>query len=123
MLNNNTVYDDQSADSSNPSALQTQQTQHLEVAQALPMRLQTLDLARHTVIAPDEKRYVVGTFDDTRVGNGYVTDVYPQQNGYLTLVRLILAHFSSPSPQEAMKRHMAIIEAIQDGRIDELHAK
>jgi hypothetical protein len=120
---NNTVYDDQSGDSSNLTTLQTHQTQHVEIAQVLPMRLQTLDLARHTVIAPDGRSYVVGTFDDTRVHHGYVTDVFPQQNGYLTMVRLTIAHFSSPTPQEAMKRHMAVVQAIQEGRIDELLAK
>jgi hypothetical protein len=123
MLNNHTVFEDQFSDSSNPTALQTQQSQHVEVSQALPMRHQTLDLARHTVIAPDGKRYVVGTYDDTRVGNGYVTDVYPQQNGYLTLIRLTVKRFSSPTPQEAMKRHMAVVKAIQEGRIDELLAQ
>ncbi len=123
MQHNKTIYDDQSADSSNPTALQTQENQHMEVAQALPMRHQTLDLARHTVVAPNGKRYVVGTFNDTRVGNGYVTDVFPQQNGYLTMVRLTLFHFSSPTPQEAMKRHMAVIQTIQEGKIDELLTK
>jgi hypothetical protein len=123
MLNNNSVYDDRFSDTANPSALQNQQSPDIEVAQAVPMRLQTLDLARHTVIAPDGRRFVVGTFDDTRVGNGYVTDVYPQQNGYLTLVRLTLAQFSSPTPQEALKRHMAVVQAIQEGRIDEILAK
>src|SRR5512135_2877585 len=59
----------------------------VSIPDAAPVRLQTLDLARHVAIAPDEKRYVVATFDDHRVGNGFVTAIYPQQNDYLTLIQ------------------------------------
>ncbi len=102
------------------AALQPRTTQNIEIAKALPMHLQALDLARHAVIAPDEKRYVVATFDDTRLGRGYITTVYPQQHGYLTLVRLRIAEFSSATPEEAIKRHIAVVQAIQQGKISEL---
>lgn len=92
--------------------------QALDVANAFPMRLQTLDLARHTVVALDGKRFVVATFDDTHLGHGYVTSIYPQQNGYLTLIRLMITQRSSPTPQEAMKTHWAMVEAVQQGKID-----
>ena len=73
------------------AALQQQQSRAVEIPDALPMRLQVPDLARHTVIAPDGKRYVVATFDVRRVGRNYVTAIYLQQNGYLILVRLTIA--------------------------------
>ena len=90
----------------------------VDISHVLPMRLQTLDLDRETVIAPDRKRYVVGTFDDRRIGRGYITGIYPQQNNYLTLVRLPVAELSSPNPDEAMNRHAAVIQAILQGRLD-----
>ena len=95
------------------------QTRTVEIANALPMRPQALDLARHTIIAPDEKRFVVATFDDRRLERGYVTAVYPQQNDYLTLIRLVLAEFRSETPDEAVKRHISVAQAIQQGRLHE----
>ncbi len=95
------------------AALQQQQSYAVELLDALPMRLQVLDLARHTVIAPDGKRYVVATFDDRRLGRNYVTAIYPQQNDYLTLVRLTIAEFSSPNPEEAIQRHISVAQTIQ----------
>ncbi len=94
-------------------------TRSVVIPDALPMRLQTLDLARHTVIAPDDRRYVVATFNDTRLGNGYVTAVYPQQNNYLTLIRLRLYEFSSATPDEALQRHIALAQAIQQGKLQD----
>ena len=90
------------------------------VPNAPPIRLQTLDVARHVAIAPNGKRYVVATFNDTRLGNGIVTDVYPQQNEYLTLVRIIVCSFSSQTEDEAVQRHVSVIQAIQQGRLNEL---
>lgn len=91
----------------------------VEVPNAPPVRLQTLDLARHIAIAPDGKRYVVATFDDTRVNRGYVTAVYPQQNGYLTLVRLVLCELSSETPAQAVQQHISLVQTIQQGRLNE----
>lgn len=91
----------------------------VDITHVLPMRLQTLDLDRETVIAPDGKRYVVCTFDDQRIGRGYVTAIYPQQNGYLTLVRLPVAELSSANPDDAMNRHTAVIQAILQGRLND----
>ncbi|MBV9229089.1 MAG: hypothetical protein JOZ18_07230, partial [Chloroflexi bacterium] len=67
----------------------TDQTYTVEIPNAFPVRLQTLDLARHTAVAPNGKRYVVATFNDNHLNRGYITAVYPQQNGYLTLLRLV----------------------------------
>ena len=91
--------------------------QAVDLSHVLPMRLQTLDLDRETVIAPDGKRYVVGTYDDRRLGRGYITAIYPQQNGYLTLVRLPLAEVSSDNPDSAMNRHATVIQAILQGHL------
>jgi hypothetical protein len=93
----------------------------VEIANALSMRLQALDLARHTVIAPNLKRYVVATFDDTRIGRGYVTAVYPQQNDYLTLIRLPVLEVTYKTPEDAIKRHIAVAQAIQKGKLKELN--
>ena len=101
-------------------ASQFHQTRAVEIADALPMHLYVLDLARHTVIAPDGDRYVVATFDDTSLGHGYVTAIYPQQNGYLTLIRLTVREFSAATPVEAIKRHIAAAQTIQQGKIKEL---
>lgn len=95
-------------------------TRTVTVPNAPLVRLQTLDLARHVAIAPNGKRYVVATFDDTRIGNGIVTIVYPQQNDYLTLVRLPVCSFSSQSEEEAVQRHIATVQAIQQGRLNDL---
>ncbi len=111
MVNNDALEHEQAV------AAQTQ-PRGVDVARVLPMRLQTLDLDRETVIAPDGKRYVVGTFDDRRIGRGYITAIYPQQNGYLTLVRLPLAELSSETPDEAMNRHSSVIQAILQGRLN-----
>lgn len=78
-----------------------------------------IDLARHAVTAPDGRQYVVATFDDTRAGNGYVTAVYPQQSGYLTLVRLVVCEYSSETRQAAAQRHLELATAIQQGRLDD----
>ncbi len=92
----------------------------VEIPHTLPVRLQTLDLDRHVAIAPDGKRYVVATFDDRRLKRGYVTALYPQQNGYLTLIRLTLAEVSSETPEQAMQRHVEIVQAIQQGKINKI---
>lgn len=102
-----------------PFTLQPQHARAVEIANALPMHLQTLDLARHTIIDPDGNRYVVATFDDCHLGRGYVTAIYPQQNDYLTLVRLTIAEFSSPTPEEAIQRHITVAQALQQGRVKE----
>ena len=95
----------------------TAQRWEVDIPAALPVRLQTLDLARHVAIAPDGKRYVVATFDDTRLERGYVTSIFPQQNGYLTLIRLTLYETRSQTPQQAVELHINIVEAIQQGKI------
>lgn len=92
----------------------------VEIAGAAPVRLQTLDLARHVAIAPDGKRYVVATFDDQRLGRGYVTAIYPQQNGYLTLFRLVMREESSETPEQALQLHVNWVKAIQQGKIQEI---
>lgn len=91
----------------------------LNIPNAAPVRFQTLDLARHIAITPNGRRYVVATFDDTRMQRGLVTAIYPQQNGYLTLVRLPVHEFSSEDPDQALQRHIAVIQAIQQGRLKE----
>ena len=95
-------------------------TRAVTITNAPPIRLQTLDLARHVAIAPNGRRYVVATFDDTRLGNGFVTDVYPQQNEYLTLVRIVVCSFSSQNEEDAVQRHIAVVQGIQQGRLSEL---
>src|SRR5438046_10749768 len=80
----------------------TAQRWEVEIPAALPVRLQTLDLARHVAIAPDGKRYVVATFDDTRLNRGFVTAIFPQQNGYLTLIRLTLYEMQSQTTHQAI---------------------
>ena len=95
-------------------------TYEIEIPEAGLIRLQRLDLARHAVTAPDKNSYVVATFDDTRLGHGYMTIVYPQQNGYLTLVLLSLYQHSSATPQEAIKHHVEVAQAIQQGRLDNI---
>jgi len=102
------------------TTLQTSQQRDLDIPDALPMRPQTLDVVRHTVIDPDDKRFVVATYNDLYIGRGYVTAVYPQQNNYLTLVRMTICEFISTTPEEAVKRHTATVQAIQQGRLLEL---
>lgn len=116
-MKNDAAYSDQSLSG---AASQSQQVHAVEITGAFPMRLQVLDLSRHTVLAPDGNRYVVATFDDTHLGRGYVTAVYPQQNGYHTLVRLMICEFSSATPDEAIKRHLAAAQSIQQGSLKEL---
>ncbi len=99
-------------------AAQTHQ-RAVDIAHVLPMRLQVLDLDRETVIAPDGRRYVVGTFDDRRIGRGYITAIYPQQNNYLTLVRLPVAELRSENADDAMNRHASVIQAILQGRLND----
>lgn len=111
-------------DTANPDQLLSSfapHTRSVEIAHALPMRLQALDLARHTVIAPDTKRYVVASFNDTQLGRGYVTAVYPQQNNYLTLIRLTILETTSKTPEAAIKKHIATAHAIQQGKLKELN--
>jgi hypothetical protein len=115
MLKNEAVEDDQSLVL--PS---TSQRREVEIPNALPVRLQSLDVARHVAIAPDGKRYVVATFDDTLVGRGYMTAVYPQQNGYLTLLRLVIYERESETLEEAVQSQISCIQAIQRGKLQEL---
>jgi hypothetical protein len=89
----------------------------VEVPGAAPVHLQTLDLARHVAIAPDGKRYVVATFDASRMGQKYVIAVYPQQGGYLTLIRLPVCEFHAELPEDAIQRHVSLIKAIQEGKL------
>lgn len=109
--------------SAQTQALQPAHPQTVEVTDALPIRLHVLDLARHSIAAPDGKRFVVATFDDTHLGRGYMTAIYPQQYNYQTLVRLEIAHFSSPTPEEAMRRHIATLQAIHQGKLADLHTQ
>ncbi|MDQ2905035.1 MAG: hypothetical protein M3Y81_15965 [Chloroflexota bacterium] len=105
-----TIYDNQGLVTTTPRGL--------EIANASPIKLQVLDFARHAVTAPDDKRYVVATFDDTRLDRGYLTAIYPQQNGYLTLYCLTIHQHSSPTPEEALHYHVAAAQAIQQGHLD-----
>jgi hypothetical protein len=89
----------------------------LVIAGAPQVKHQTLDLARHIAADPDDKRYVVATYTDTRLGRGIVTSVFPQQNGYMTLVRLPLCEFSTTDEEKALKRHRDVIVAIQQGKL------
>ncbi len=89
----------------------------VDIPHAAPVHLQTLDLARHVAVAPDGKRYVVATFDGTRVGHKYVITVYPQQGHYLTLIRLPVCEFHAEQPEEAIQRHIAVVQAIQQGEM------
>ena len=102
-------------------SVQTLQSHAVEIPNALPVRLHALDLARHTVIAPNGQRYVVATFNDMKLGRDYVTAVYPQQNDYLTLIRLPLLEVSNKTPEVAIKRHIAVARAIQKGKLKELN--
>ena len=88
----------------------------LEIPNAAPVRLQTLDFARHIAIAPDGKRYVVATYDETHLQRGITSAVYPQQNGYLTLVQLVVCKFSTTKVQDALQQHVALVQAIQQGK-------
>ncbi|MBV9690045.1 MAG: hypothetical protein JO202_10065 [Ktedonobacteraceae bacterium] len=111
---NDMVEDDQSL-----IELPTDQGHSVEVAGALSVRLHRLDLARHVAIAPDGKRYVVATYNDTHMGRGYVTAVMPQQSDYLTLIRLAVCEINSDTAQEAVQQHIAFVQTIQQGKLDE----
>jgi|SRR5204863_325775 hypothetical protein len=89
----------------------------VEIPGATSVDLQTLDLARHIAIAPDGKRYVVATFDGTHVGQKYVIAVYPQQGNYLTLIRLPVCQLHAELPDDAVQRHIALVQAIQKGKL------
>jgi hypothetical protein len=95
------------------------QKRAVEIPNTYPVRLQTLDLARHIAVAPDGKRYVVATYDDTHLGRGYVTAVYPQQNGYLTLYRLMICELFSKTPDQAVQQQIAMVQVVQQGRLSE----
>jgi hypothetical protein len=91
----------------------------LEIPNAAPVRLQTLDFARHIAVAPDGRRYVVATYDETHLQRGIVSAVFPQQNGYLTLVQLAVCKFSTAKLHDAMQHHVALVQAIQQGKLRE----
>jgi ABC-type transport system involved in Fe-S cluster assembly fused permease/ATPase subunit len=114
MLRNDAVdSDEQSLVSSSAN-----QKWEVEIPDAPTVRLQTLDLARHVAITPDKRRYVVATYNDTHISGSYITAVYPQQNGYLTLVRLMVHAFKSETPEQAIQLHRALIQAIQQDTLD-----
>lgn len=83
------------------------------------VRLQALDLARHVAVDPDGKRYVVATYDDHRVGTGFMTVIYPQQSDYLTLIRLTVYQVSSDTTEEAVQKHIELVKVIQQGKLQE----
>ena len=89
----------------------------IDLPGAAPVRLQTLDLARHTAIAPDGKDYVVATFTDKNLGREYVSAVYPLQGHYLTLVRLPVCEFVTEDPDLAVQRHIELVQVIQQGKL------
>lgn len=97
--------------------LEIPEKRDLDIAGAPPVRLQTLDLARHIAIAPDHKQYVVATFADRNLDRDYVTTIYPQQGGYHTLVRLPLCEFVFSDPEEALQRHVELVQMIQQGKL------
>jgi hypothetical protein len=91
----------------------------LEIPNAPPVRLQTLDFARHIAVAPDGKRFVVATYDETHLKRGIISAVFPQQNGYLTLVQLAVCKFATTKLQDALQRHVELVQAIQQGSLRE----
>ena len=97
----------------------TEEKRSLEIPNAPPVRLQTLDFARHIAIAPDGKRYVVATYDERHLKRGIVSAVFPQQNGYLTLVQLVVCKFSSAKLEDALQQHVALVQATQQGKLRE----
>jgi hypothetical protein len=94
----------------------------LVIPNAAPVRLQTLDYARHVAVASDGKCYIVATYDETHLGRGIISVVYPQQNGYLTLVRLPLYEQSSGTLDEALECHVELVYAIQQGKLRKYRA-
>jgi hypothetical protein len=93
---------------------------NIEIQGAAAVKMHTFDLARHVATAPDGKSYVVATYDDRQMERGYVTSVYPQQGGYLTLLRLVVSEWRSEMPDEAIQRHITTVQAIQNGTLNEL---
>jgi len=89
----------------------------IEIPGAPLARYQTLDFARHIAASPDGKHYVVATFDDRHMGRGFVTAAYPQQNGYMTLVRLPAIELSSSNVETALQHHKDLVLAIQQGKL------
>ena len=114
MVRNDAVDDDQFHVSA-----PTDSTRGVEILNSPPVWLQTLDLARNVATAPDGNRYVVATFDDVRISGQFVSAVYPQQNGYLTLIRLVVGELKSATPVQAMQIHQGLIQAIQQGKLQE----
>src|SRR5438477_12699162 len=114
MANNDIVDGSQST-----TSIAQYQSRRLEIPNALPVRLQVLDLSRNVAIDLKGKRFVVATFDDRRIGRGFVTAVYPQQNGYLTLVRLTVCELRSETPEEALRKHIQVIQTIQQGKLND----
>ncbi len=96
------------------------QRRNVEIPNAAPVRLHTDDLARHVATAPNGKRYVVASYIDAVMGSPCRTTVFPQQGGYLTLVRLPICSFSSQTLDAAILQHQKVIQAIQNGRLEEL---
>ncbi len=119
MLKNDAVPND-SLPSTSTNAPQPSQARAIEIPNALPMHPQVLDVVRHTVIDPDGKRFVVATYNDKNIGRGYVTAVFPQQNDYLTMVRMTICEFISLTEEKAVKRHVTVVQTIQQGRLEEL---
>ncbi len=99
------------------------QRRAIEILNAPSVLLQTLDIARHVAIAPNGKRYVVATYDDSLLGHDFITAIYPQQNEYLTLVRMTVREFQSSTIDQAIQRHISTVQAIQQGRVNELKAR
>ncbi len=123
MLDNNTEAFEEDLRSDMLAPVETvEDDRGLEVAGAGPMRLQTLDFARHQVIAPNGKFYVLATYDDRHMGRGWVTAVYPQQNN-LTLIRLLLVERSSETLDDAIDLHQEWAKELSQGRVPELQSK
>ncbi len=114
MARNDAVDDDQSL-----ATAPVDVARGVEILNASPVWLQTLDLARNVAIAPNGDRYVIATFDDGRISGKFITAVYPQQNGYLTLLRLMVGDLKSETPVQAMQYHQGVIQAIQQGKLQE----
>lgn len=91
----------------------------LEIPNAPPVRLQALDFARHIAVAPDGKRYVIATYDERHLKRGILSAVFPQQNGYLTLIQLVVCKFTSTKIEDALQRHVELVQAIQQGKLRE----
>lgn len=91
----------------------------VDLTNAPAVHLQTLDVARHVALDPQGKRYVVATFDDRHIDRGYVTAVYPQQNGYLTLIRLRICELKSETRDGALQNHIQLIKTIQQGKLND----